>query len=653
MADGLPNAQPEVEDRLQSNAAAISLALDGARERPELSKAIAEFLREQKALIAEQRAQLRDQDKRTRLGIVDQRFSIALKAMTVLVGLALATGLALMVWNDAGSGGLVIEPFSVPPELATRGLTGQVVASHILDRLAVMQTQTHSQRAPQSYANYWRDDIKVEIPDTGVSLGELDRFLREKLGHPTHVTGEVVQAPSSIGLTARAGGSGSATVSGPNADFDRLNQQIADSVYRLTQPYLYGVYLSENGRDAEAKSVFMQLAKHGSSTERGWGYLGWSNAAELTNGEFARLALLRQAAAYAPALFLPHQNIALIEDALSRPQDSIRESRIAMSVLSSPDYGGISADIARLSLRRLQGIVALNLGAFHDASPIVGSVNDSRSFTSIFSTTALFARSEVGEHNLAAARVAVSEAKQGLGWVNSDVAQLDDEWARMLIDTEARNWPGVLRDERAMAPIFARNPGLHSLAFAREMPWVAYAEAHLGNMGRADAAISATPGNCYVCLLMRGRIREVEGKRLQAEWWFARALSWQPSIPFAESDWGAMLLAKRDYDGAIAKFAAAHAKGPHFADPLEMWGEALMQKNRSDLALAKFAEANTYAPNWGRLHLEWGKALSYLGKMGDAQNQFAIASHLDLSQEDSVALSHWRGKGHERGKRAV
>ena len=48
--------------------------------------------------------------------------------------LALAVFFAVMVWNASGSGGLVIEPFSVPPDLASRGLTSEVVAAKLLDQ---------------------------------------------------------------------------------------------------------------------------------------------------------------------------------------------------------------------------------------------------------------------------------------------------------------------------------------------------------------------------------------------------------------------------------------------------------------------------------------------------------------------------------------
>ena len=131
----------------------------------------------------------------------------------------------------------------------------------------------------------------------------------------------------------------------------------------------------------------------------------------------------------------------------------------------------------------------------------------------------------------------------------------------------------------------------------------------------------------------------VNGLAEQAESWFACAIAFAPSIPFAYADWGQMLLASRDYDGAIAKFAVASQKGPHFADPLEMWGEALMLQNRSDLALAKFEEADKYAPNWGRLHLERGEALWWSGDKPAARQQFAATSRLELSAMDRQALA--------------
>jgi hypothetical protein len=83
-----------------------------------------------------------------------------------------------MLWNAARSDGLIIESFSVPPDMAAKGMTGQVVASQMLDQLTAMQNVTRASRSARSYANNRSDDIKVEIPDTGMSVGEAYRFLR-------------------------------------------------------------------------------------------------------------------------------------------------------------------------------------------------------------------------------------------------------------------------------------------------------------------------------------------------------------------------------------------------------------------------------------------------------------------------------------------
>jgi tetratricopeptide (TPR) repeat protein len=184
----------------------------------------------------------------------------------------------------------------------------------------------------------------------------------------------------------------------------------------------------------------------------------------------------------------------------------------------------------------------------------------------------------------------------------------------------------------------AHSPGFKPFLPVVVWPWLAYADARLGDFGAARAMIDRTPGDCYLCVRMRGNIDAVQGKWAAAAWWFNNAARQAPSIPFAYTAWGAMLLREGDYDAAIAKFTLANEKSPHFADPLEMWGEALIAKNRSDLALAKFAEADKYAPNWGRLHLKWGEALLWSGDKDGAQKQFAIAAKLDLSAADKAQL---------------
>ena len=78
-------------------------------------------------------------------------------------------GLAAVVWSAANDHALVVDSFSVPSDLAAQGETGAVIAAHVMDAVATMENQTTSFRAKSSYQNDWSNDIKVQIPDTGVN----------------------------------------------------------------------------------------------------------------------------------------------------------------------------------------------------------------------------------------------------------------------------------------------------------------------------------------------------------------------------------------------------------------------------------------------------------------------------------------------------
>ena len=199
----------------------------------------------------------------------------------------------------------------------------------------------------------------------------------------------------------------------------------------------------------------------------------------------------------------------------------------------------------------------------------------------------------------------------------------------MFIALQAGDWCEVMAVDAKASALLAKLQVLHDLWLTRIAPFAAAARARLGDFKTANTLIAQTPDRCDVCLRTRAQIAELEGQHARADWWFARAVSQNRSIPFAYTDWGQALMGRGDLDGAIAKFEIANRKGPHFADPLEMWGEALIAKNRSDLALAKFEEANKYAPNWKRLHRKWSEALSYLGRKDEAAKQFAVARGLD------------------------
>jgi tetratricopeptide (TPR) repeat protein len=599
--------------------AAMALALGSAsRNRAD------RFLEEQTALAMDQRHHLREQFKQLRLNIWQQRMGVLLRVATGFMGLAVAGALAFMVWDAAHSQGLLVEPFSVPPDLAQRGLTGEVVATRVLDRLTLMQSQTNTARPALSYANAWSTrDFKLEIPETGVSLAELDNWLREKLGQDVRVSGEIVRSGSGISVTARAGGQGADSVSGQDADIDALVQKTAESVYRITQPYRYAIFLMRHeNKPAEAAPIFKDLAFNGSPDDKAWSYNMWAQATGLAEGNAELEARMYQDAHAAnPQAIQVYINLVNSQVSLGRYEQSLQFFK---------EWTAATAKEGRKLSAFNQTSGDIVIGAYHDASPILApAVRTGVPGFPLQSLLRYVMISQAGEHDLAGAHASLAQYPPGLN------AQ---RWDLMLAYA-SEDWKKALLLEGAMADYLKANPHDWRFALVNYAPYLAVAQARLGNFAGAERSIAPTPGDCYPCLIARAGIAEAQHQRERADWWFARAEEAAPSFAFAPAEWGVALLARGQTDEAIEKFKTANQKSPHFADPLEMWGEALMAKKQPDQALAKFAEAEKYAPNWGRLHLKWGEALTSAGKKDEAQKQFTLAATLDLSAADKAELA--------------
>ena len=589
----------------------------------------------QEALIAAQLHHLHEQLQQIHLDIWEKWLGVFLRLATAIVGVAAAGAVSWLIWDASRSNGLLIEPFSVPPDIAARGLTGEVVAAKLLDRMVVLESQVNSARPAKSYANSWdRHDIKVEIPETGISLGELDGWLREKLGNDIRVTGEVVRTDEGISVTARAI-EHSQTVTGPEKELDALVTRLAEQVYHATQPFRYGMYLSQAGRSAEALEVFQDLALHGDREDRLWAYNRWGTSVGGRDGVDAGLRVFDQAIASEPDAIGAYDNRGLFLANKGLAEQSFRNNQEQLVHLTNGRQTYIAPQRIPIFKRVVEARLAVAVGHFREAQPIY--VELSRTGYPGYSPGNVrlpLIGARVGAHELAAARAGLAELEslsppllgqpRPAGYVSADAS----------IAFAEENWTAVLAFEPAMAEANRTNALTRSVFQTTTAPLLALAAAGLGHFADAERRIAATPTDCYGCLVVRGQIAARHGQSDRADGWFARAAAEGPSLPFAEHEWGRALMARGKPDAAIEKFAASNKKGPHFADPLEGWGEALMAKNQSHLALAKFAEAEKYAPNWGRLHLKWGEALFYVGKRDEAKAQFARAAQLDLTPSE-------------------
>jgi tetratricopeptide (TPR) repeat protein len=594
-----------------------------------------EYLRRQNDIAALQIENLRKQDEYETSHLRWRRFNDqmrgALQMMLVAVGLVVVFGIGAALWNAANDNGLVVDAFEVPPDLAAKGLTGDVIANKVLSRLSQFQAETGSARASASYANNWGNNIKVQIPNTGVSISEFNHALHEWLGHQTRISGEIYRTPDGLAISARAGNDSTPVLKGNEADIDELIDKAAQSIYRSTQPYRYSAWLGAQGRDAESTAELQKIVVTGNSLERAWAYNGLAHNTIITGDVADASAFARKAIASDPSILLPYANLIGGEIALGHDEHAWAAGQAMLKIAAGGDATMDEVAFTRsvldvqLTLAELasDNLSALDFARKLEPDDVEGARENEMLACALVHDVACFRATSASLEPTADADTRETRA----GTMQQANAALE-------------RWSDVLKAAAAFhEAVVHGTPISRGFLALNDVPLEALALAMTGDLKRAHLLADTMPGDCVLCLRIHGQINAIEHNWSGAAWWFARAEAAAPSLPLAECDWGRMLLTRGDYDAAIAKFTLANRKGPHFADPLEMWGEALIAKNRSDLALAKFEEADKYAPNWGRLHLKWGEALYWSGNKAEARKQFEIATRLDLSAADKAALS--------------
>jgi tetratricopeptide (TPR) repeat protein len=635
----LPPEQAEAATPVtpETSAAAVALALAGRRGGAKSDARLDEFLEKQSRMLElqmehlhEQRAlqveHLADQSRHLRLRHFNERLTVALKLMTAAVGLLAAIAIGVMAWQAHEDHGLTIAAFSVPPDLASRGLTGQVVAARVLDHLSEMQAQTSSNRPASSYANNWGDDIKVEIPETGVSIGELNRYLREWLGHETRISGEVVRTPAGVSVTARAGLDAGKTVAGAEADMDSLIGQAAENLYAQTQPYRYAAWLNDIGRRPEAMAAYQRLAASGAPEDRPWAYAAWASDLLEDGDLLAAVDKARAATSLAPHLVVAQAMLAVAESAVGH-QEAFLQAQDREYAAAQQDHTGTpeqyrrSLLLAKAGVRAARGDFAGNLADLQAA----GAGEFKRAESGAFSITVLQAQMLASLHDISGAFRFARE--HGL--------QIPPAAIRYRFAVSQENWPEV-----AAAPPPGPQPPLTQAALRdTSLQDRAIALAHLGRRQEADAVIAQTPLDCDSCVAARGAVANVEGDWKAADRWFAILIARNPSGPFPHEGRGRLRLVRGDADGAIADARLSLARGPKYAQAIELWGEGLLAKHDYAGATSKLFEADKLAPRWGRLHLMLGEALMRSGRYAEARAQYEAANGMDLNRSERAALN--------------
>jgi tetratricopeptide (TPR) repeat protein len=516
-----------------------------------------------------------------------------------------------MVWQAAHARGLVVEAFSTPPDLVHDGLTGQVVAEEIEDRINALQAETDTSRAPATFTHDWGGEVKVEIPETGVALGEAERWLRRWLGHETRLSGAVVSHQGAVKVTARAEGEPSDEASGDEADIDGVIAQIAEELYGRTQPYRYGIYLFGRGRFDEARAVWTRLAEVGSTEDRVWAREG---LAFLIRDPRAQETAHLQIANDRPDFALAATNLAQLAQANGHDERALQESHHILAALARPDHGGLWS--GRVEVIKLSTEVSI---ADLSADP-AGMLALARATAKLpdYSGSKAFALSEracglATLHDLLGARAAAAEAVPDDATIIATILKHNyAPWPHACAAEGAGDWPEVIRQlsgvEAALTPETRPTVAPETTVW----PYLAIAWAHSGDLAKAQALISGAPVDCYPCLSARGQVEAMLGHAAASDRWFGEATRQGPTLPQAYEAWGQARLDRGDLDGAAWAFSRAAQRGRKWADPLKGAGDVAARRGQWRAAIKAYDEALAYAPAWQALKQTRAAAASHM-----------------------------------------
>jgi len=182
---GDEDEKPEVEAPETvggAEAFAAAIALHASIQNPEIAKDTSAFLRGQLHLVEVQtkhleeehglrmshlRNQLREENVR-RLGL---RLRVGFQLFLILVATVIGVGGAVLIHDAITSRRVVIEAFATAPSLATRGVTGTVVAAGVLDEITHLQNATHtSVAAKRDLSSAWSNELRLRFLNPGSHL---------------------------------------------------------------------------------------------------------------------------------------------------------------------------------------------------------------------------------------------------------------------------------------------------------------------------------------------------------------------------------------------------------------------------------------------------------------------------------------------------
>ena len=601
-----PEPVASAEPKLSAEAFAAAVAADHAKYDPGVARATQAFLERQASLLNSQDDQLnaeralrlshlQSQSREGRIRRVGQRIRVGMQIFVAVIASVVGLGLVVMLYDAFTSRSVVVDAFKAPAALASRGLTGDVVASGVLDGLQKLQTATRTPTKALNTTSAWASDVKIEVPETGVSIGEINRLLHQRFGHDVHIDGDLIQTQAGgLTLTVRGGGIPAKSFTGGADELDKLSTEAAEYIYGRSQPSEYAIYLQDANRMADDVAFTREAYPRATTeTERANltkfladGYAGLNEPAKAVEQYRLVLASLPHHSSFWWKTWddlLPELPFTNGEEAAWRESRTFLAEANAAPKKDRPplyDFNSAASLVWDLPLE-LKAILA-------DAQRTGGG-------TSSFIAGPVLADIYALMHD----PVQETRAMNG-GDANDYLTKAEMPLLEGYAALEKGDAAGAIAPLEAFGKIWRTDPNLKNF-YIDNLCFLGLAYGLSGASTEAEAAFKEA-GPWSRCYAFHGDVLAHGGDVAGAQRIWAEGLRRAPDLPTIYLHRGQFELDHGDLKGASADFSTANAKAPHYADPLKSWGDALARQGRWKEALARYDEALKYAPAWAELH---------------------------------------------------
>ncbi len=607
LLEGILGGEEEKIDRTVSGAEplAAAIATNLASQSPELAAETVAFLRQQTSVLRLQEKNLEAEyeffESEAGPRLLALRLRTGFQIFIALVATVIGIGVAVMIRDALTSRSVMVDAIEIAPNIAAQVPSGRIVSAGLLDVLTRIQAATRSNAEHRALSNAWTSEISVDIPETGVSIGQLERMLKNRFGHDQHIAGDLVASgKGGLALTVRGSGIMPITFTDEGGDLGKLLTQAGEYVYGQSQPGLWTAYLNNNARRDEAIRFAQGAYATVAASERPFVLNNWANAISGNGGAGASreaLTLWRETIRLKPDYWVGYNNIMVGLAGTGDEEGVVRVGRQMMQ-LAGGRPGQASEDLYQNYDQQVWDLPAERASVIADieASGGVGTNTAASGAAGL-----AVAGYEVLMHDPEAAVLRLKTTPVD----DKNVADLAAvAYARALLAEEQGDLQAAAQQWDAFVTGYA-DPTVATI----NPSYICYAAvtyAKTGQPVKAQAALDAPQkavgvGTIVDCYRFRGDVLDLRGDWAGAQEWYDKAVKLGPSIPSGYYSWGVALAKHGDLAGAAAKFQLANQKGPHWADPLKAWGDVLVKQNNAKDALVKFDEALKYAPNWKQL----------------------------------------------------